>query len=233
MMDPSEARLSDPDRWVVRETVEELGAAWPPSSRRPLGWLAAFLGLGLLVGWPRVEGQLPGGDFVSPFVLLTGWLLVLGGPVLALLGGAGRERAARAAVEAALRRLEDPGADRETVLRAATLLVLHGWVGTPPSPGEDASSSTSGSSPTVDSPSAAGSSPAPGSSAARTFAPEEVRSRIGDRLRLVKAVEDHLVARHGAHPVFTEEGGEPTEGDVGESDGAPGAAGEKEPEDRS
>ena len=196
MRDPPEARLSDIDRRVVRETVEELEAAPPPSSRRLPGCLAAFVGLALLVGWPRVEERLPGGDFVSPFVLLTGWLLVLGGPLLALFGGGGQERAARAAVEAALRRLEAPEADRETVLRAATLLVVHGWVAGPPGEVEDPSS-TEGSS------SAEGASAVAGASAKRTFDPEEVAPRIGEHLPLVKTVEGHLAGRHGVRPVFT------------------------------
>ena len=89
-----------------------------------MGGLAGIAGLVLLVVWPRVVDAVPGGAFLSPFMLLLGAVLLVGGPLMAILGGAGR-RAAAAAVEAALRRLEDPEVDRETTLRAATLLLLH------------------------------------------------------------------------------------------------------------
>lgn len=128
MSSPSRPSLTDHDRRIVRETVEELESAPPPSGRGPAAWLASLLGLGLLLGWPRISDEVPGGDFASPFVLLLGAVLVLVGPVLALFGGGGGERAAGAAVEAALRRLEEEEPGRETVLRAATLLLLHAHV---------------------------------------------------------------------------------------------------------
>ncbi|PWG73494.1 hypothetical protein DF186_22785, partial [Enterococcus hirae] len=78
-------------------------------------------------GWPRVAGAVPGGDFVAPFVTLLGVVLLLGGPVLLFLGAGSQGGAASAAVEAALRRIEDPDSDRETVVRAATVLVLHAY----------------------------------------------------------------------------------------------------------
>lgn len=121
-------RLTDHDRRIVRETLGELESATPPAGRAALGWLAALVGLLVLVVWPRIVELVPGGGFASPFVLLGGVLLLLGGPVLALLGGGGGARAAEAAVEAALRRLEDPHADRDTVVRASTLLLAHAFV---------------------------------------------------------------------------------------------------------
>lgn len=121
-------RLTDHDRRIVRETLGELESATPPAGRGTLGWLAAFVGLLVLVGWPRIVHRVPGGDFVSPFVLLGGVVLLLGGPVLALLGGGGGARSAEAAAEAAFRRLEDPRADRDTVVRASTLLLAHAFV---------------------------------------------------------------------------------------------------------
>lgn len=121
-------RLTDHDRRVVQETLADLEGATPPGGRAALGCPAAFVGLLVLVVWPRIVHRVPGGDFVSPFVLLGGVILLLGGPVLALLGGGGGARAAEAAVEAALRTFEDPRADRETVLRASTLLLAHAHV---------------------------------------------------------------------------------------------------------
>lgn len=128
MRDDPVQRLTDHDRRIVRETLEELEGATPAGSRAALGCPAALLGLLVLVAWPRIVHRVPGGDFVSPFVLLAGVILLLGGPVLALLGGGGGARAAEAAVEAALRRIEDPQADRETILRASTLLLTHAHV---------------------------------------------------------------------------------------------------------
>lgn len=121
-------RLTDHDRRMVRETLDHLESATPPVGRAALGCPAAFVGLLILVAWPRIVHRVPGGDFVSPFVVLGGVLLLLGGPVLALLGGGGGARAAEAAVEAAFRRLEDPDADRDTVVRASTLLLAHAFV---------------------------------------------------------------------------------------------------------
>lgn len=119
--------LDASDRRVVRETREELLAAPATPDRGRLGCPIAILGLLLLVGWPRVADAVPGGSFVSPFVLLAGALMLIGGPVLALAGGARDRRAAESAVEAALRRLEDPDTDREIALRAATVLIVHAF----------------------------------------------------------------------------------------------------------
>lgn len=47
--------------------------------------------------------------------------------MLALAAGNHGWRAAQAAVEAALRRLEDPETDRETAVRAATVLIMHAF----------------------------------------------------------------------------------------------------------
>lgn len=117
--------LDEADGRVVRETLEEIRQAPAPPVRGRLGCLAAVLGLVMLMAWPRVGRQVPGGDFVSPFIWLIGIVLILGGPAVALLGAGGGGRQAAAAVEAALRRLEDPSSDRETLLRAATLLLTH------------------------------------------------------------------------------------------------------------
>ena len=120
-------RLSDLERRIVRETLEEIRVSPAPADRARFALPVALLGLVLVVGWPRVVDAVPGGDFVSPFVTLIGVVLVIGGPVLALLGRGGGRLAAGAAAEAALRRLEDPASDRETLIRASTLLVTHAY----------------------------------------------------------------------------------------------------------
>lgn len=122
-----EESLDEADRRVVRETLHEIRTAPAPAERGRLGCAAGILGLLILIGWPRVADAVPGGDFISPFVWLTGIVLLLGGPAVALFGAGGGGREAAAAVEAALRRLEDPKSDRETLLRAATLLVAHAY----------------------------------------------------------------------------------------------------------
>lgn len=164
--------LTDHDRRIVRETAEEVRAAPSPATAARFGLPAALLGLVIVLGWPRVRDAVPGGDFVSPIVLLMGILLLLGGPAVMLMNRGGGHSAARAAVEAALRRLEDPRSDRETALRAATVLLIHAYVQAGPTTAE-------------------------------TFDPDELAPRIGSRLPLVVAVEEHLVERSWAYPVFT------------------------------
>lgn len=119
--------LDDRERRLVRETREDLLAAPTPPHRAHFGCPVAILGLLLLLGWPQIADAVPGGGFISPFVLLAGALMLIGGPALALFGGGGTHRAAEAAVEAALRRLEDPETDGETAVRAATLLIVHAF----------------------------------------------------------------------------------------------------------
>lgn len=169
--------LDETDRRIVRETLEEIRQAPAPAERGRYGCLAGLIGLVVLVTWPRVAERVPGGDFIAPFVWLMGIVLILGGPALALLGRGGRGREAEAAVEAALRRLEDRDSDRGTVLSAATLLLAHAHVSRGPA-------------------------------TLQTFDPDEVVSRIGARLPVVRAVEHRLVQEGAIHPVFTLETGE-------------------------
>ncbi|MEM7417030.1 MAG: hypothetical protein AAF389_16105 [Gemmatimonadota bacterium] len=152
--------LDAEDREIIAETHDELLERPPPVSRGPAGCVTGIAGLALLGAWPAVRGAVPGGDFLSPFVILIGVALVLLGPVAALLGRGGR-RTARAAIEAALVRLEDPESDREVCLRAATVLVCHAHL--------------------------------PGSSTPELVLDRSAAlTRLGGRVDLVRAVEDHL-----------------------------------------
>lgn len=165
-------RLDDVDRRTVRETREELLAAPAPTDHARFGVPTAILGLVVLVAWPRIVDSVPAGGFVSPFVLLAGALMLIGGPVLAVMGGGGGGRGAEAAVEASLRRLEDPETDRQTALRAATILITHAFWSRGPA-------------------------------TFQTFEADEAAARIGPRLPIVIAVEEHLVSNGSAYPVFT------------------------------
>ena len=99
-----------------------------------MGCVGALLGVGVLLVWPQLIDFIPGGDFLSPFVVLVGVVLVVGGIVSVFLVGK-KPRSARAAVEAALRQLESQAStdtlsndERETTLRAATLLISHAFI---------------------------------------------------------------------------------------------------------
>lgn len=127
-MGAGEVVLTEADRRLIRETVDEVQGSPPPTVIARYGIPSVLLGGLLLFVWPRVSGTVPGGDFVSPFVTLCAVVLLLAGPALTLLGVGGGGRAATAAVEAALVRLRDPESDGETLVRAATILILHAYV---------------------------------------------------------------------------------------------------------
>ena len=124
--------LSDLDRRVVHEARTEIFAEPLVESRGPVGCIGALLGAALLVFWPALVEVVPGGGFVSPFVLLGGLILVVGGILSTFMVGR-KNRAAHAAAEAALRQLEGgghtaDGGQREIALRAATLLISRAFV---------------------------------------------------------------------------------------------------------
>lgn len=178
MTDPLRAKLTEADRRIVWETLNQVeeNLVVGPGGLYRLGCPSAILGAVLLVGWPRLRDAVPGGDFVSPFVLLAGVLLLLAPPLALFLARRGGGASAMA-VEAALRRLEDPESDRETALRASALLVAHAFTGEGPT--------------TV-----------------RTLDPAEVRERTGARMPLLLAVEEWLVAEGLSRPIFEEDQGD-------------------------
>ena len=129
--------LNDRDRMIVGEARAEIRDAPLPESRGPVGCIGALLGVGVLLVWPQLIDFIPGGDFLSPFVMLLGVVLVVGGIVSSFFVGK-KTRSAHAAVEAALRQLESETSalsseERETTLRAATLLISHAFISDGPS----------------------------------------------------------------------------------------------------
>lgn len=126
------AELSEADRSAIRETLDELKATPVPVNRGPSGCLVAIVGL-LILAVERALPEHPTVDFVRPFILLGGALAIAGGLVSSFFGGSSARTDARAAVEAALRRLEDAESDRDTLVRAATVLVAKSTISTGPS----------------------------------------------------------------------------------------------------
>ena len=125
--------LTDLDRIVIRETRAEIKETPLPPDRGPLGCVAGLVGLVVLIAWPPVVEQIPAASFFTPFVMLGGVLALIGGPVASFFGGSSGRAAADAAAESGLRHLEDPRSDRETKLRAATLVISHAYISQGPS----------------------------------------------------------------------------------------------------
>ncbi len=125
-------QLTDTDRMLIREARDEIAGSPTPVNRGPIGCLAALMGLATLTVWPRVSELIPGADFFSPFVVLGGILMLIGGLVSSFFGGSSGRIAAEAAVESAARHLQAAESDRETRLRAATLLIMHAFVSSGP-----------------------------------------------------------------------------------------------------
>jgi hypothetical protein len=115
--------LSDADRRAIREARADLVEEPLPPGTGQMGCVAAIAGVIALLAAPRVVPLIPGGSFLAPFVTLAAVLAVLGGVVWSIFGGNSGRAAARAAVESALRHIEDVDSDREVLLRACTVLV--------------------------------------------------------------------------------------------------------------
>lgn len=121
-------QLTDRDRMIIRETRTEIRETPLPPDRGPLGCVAGLVGLVVLIAWPPIVRQVPAAAFFSPFVMLGGVLALIGGPVASFFGGSSGRSQAHAALESGLRHLEDAESDRETRLRAATLVISHAYI---------------------------------------------------------------------------------------------------------
>ncbi|HSM59448.1 MAG TPA: hypothetical protein VK849_01570 [Longimicrobiales bacterium] len=187
--------LSEADRAIVRDALEELRATPPPRELAPVGCLMALPGFLLVLVVPVAARRFGMEGGLATVALAVGFVLLVAGVALWFAG----PRLARghpvAAAEAALRRLEawDPEhGDREEVLRAATLLVRNAVV-------------------------------AHGGTRALAVDPGEARRRLGPLVPLVREVERELVAEGQAHPLFSNAPHAEGAGDAGtEGDESPG-----------
>ena len=92
--------LSDLDLSVIEEAWTDLAGSPPPAENRYLGGLVGVAGIVLMLVWPPVADRLPAGAFLNPFVLTVGILLLVGGPVYALVAGGSAKTAASAVMPA-------------------------------------------------------------------------------------------------------------------------------------
>lgn len=123
-MDPS---LSETDRAAVREALQEIGDEPVPPDRAPLGCAVALPGFTILLVFPVVGRMLSLGSAAAAVASGAGILLLVVGLGLWFSAGSKARRHAEAATEAALRSLQGGEGDRETALRAATLLLANAW----------------------------------------------------------------------------------------------------------
>ncbi|HSG09461.1 MAG TPA: hypothetical protein VLA36_13960 [Longimicrobiales bacterium] len=119
--------LSDIERRIVHEALDEIRATPSPVDRAPLGCAIALPGFAVLLVFPVVGRMLGLGSGVATLALILGGALVVVGVVLWFSAGGFVRGHALAAAEAALRALEADDEDREVLLRAATLLVVNGY----------------------------------------------------------------------------------------------------------
>jgi len=119
--------LSDEDLLVIREALAEINASPPPRDFGGAGCAISVLALALLLTFPALGRKLAVGTGTATTVLVAGGVLLTVGIVLRLSAGGFVRGHAIAAAEAALRSLEAGEGDRETQLRAATLLLRHAF----------------------------------------------------------------------------------------------------------
>jgi hypothetical protein len=126
--------LSAHDVGIVRDAFREIEAEPPPKDWGTVGVWAAVVGGVVLVGVPLLARGVPVPRGAVIAALIAGAaMVVLGVVARASAGGFARGRSI-AAAEAALRHLESDDPDRETALRAATLLLVHAYAMYGPKP---------------------------------------------------------------------------------------------------
>lgn len=119
--------LSAHDVGIIRDALAEIHAEAPPRDWGAVGVRMALASLVGLVGVPLMarEVPIPHGALIAALTASAA-VLVLGVVARTSAGGFARGRSI-AAAEAALRQLESDDPDRETALRAATLLLVHAY----------------------------------------------------------------------------------------------------------
>ena len=121
-------QLTDLDRLLVDETLEEIEAEPPSRDLGPLGAPMVLFGLLIVIGFLLVGRVLPTPPSLAVAGLAAGAVLMIVGIFLAVAGGGLARGRPLAAAEAALRQLEGGDEDREVLIRAATLLLAHAYV---------------------------------------------------------------------------------------------------------
>ena len=117
--------LTDLDRLLIDETLEEIDAEPPPRDLGPLGGPMALCGLLVVIGFLLLGRVLPPPPFFTVAGLGIGAVLMIVGIILRVAGGGFVRGRSLAAAEAALRRLEGRDEDRAVLIRAATLLLAY------------------------------------------------------------------------------------------------------------
>lgn len=179
-------QLSGPDRDVVREAFAELEATPRPADRAPLGCVIALPGFLLLLVFPVIGKMMNVGPGVAEIVIGGGVLLLVVGLGIWFTAGGMVRKHASAAAEAALRQLAAPDESDREVLLRAAALLLANTY------------TTYG----------------PSKVASTDF--NAARSRLGERVDLVMAVERLLLEDEAIYPAFTTGEGGAREGGVNE-----------------
>ncbi len=111
----------------MRQALHEIREQPLPPDRGPLGCAIALPGFAILLVFPVVGRLLSVGSGVATVAVGLGIVLLVVGLGFWFSAGGQARRHASAAAEAALRRLDGGEDDRETVLRAATLLLANAF----------------------------------------------------------------------------------------------------------
>jgi hypothetical protein len=126
--------LSAHDVGIVRDAFGDIEAEPPPKDWGAVGVAAALVGLVVVVGVPLLARTMSVPHGVVIAALTAGAALVVLGVVARMSAGGFARGRSIAAAEAALRQLESDDPDRETALRAATLLLVHAYAMYGPKP---------------------------------------------------------------------------------------------------
>ena len=120
--------LSEEDRSRVCEARDDLRDTHFPTPTGQTVCLVVILSVMAAVTTTALANDVSGVAFIAPFVILGALLAVIGSILWGMFGGNGSRNAASAAIESALKYLEDEESDRGVCLRAATVLLMSATV---------------------------------------------------------------------------------------------------------